>query len=170
MLLYSEQQRFQQKWILVVCLITPITFFFVSLLTLIRIWQSSSSSNYTAITFLICTLCVFISVLIPILIRKVGLDTEVSKKGLTFRFVPFHRREKVYLFENILCVEAVHYRPIRDYGGWGIRIGRNGKAYNVSGNMGVMVNLEDGKRFLIGSQKSELLAQIITSNLRLKCK
>ena len=103
--------------------------------------------------------------LIPILIRRIGLNTRVSKQGLSLRFIPFHRHERTYLFENILCVEAVQYRPIRDYGGWGIRIGRNGRAYNVSGNMGVMINLKDGKTFLIGSQKSEVLAQIITNNL-----
>ena len=165
MALYSEQQRFQQKWVLAICLTTPISFLFLSSLSLRQIWQTDSFSNSAETTFLICTLSGFITMLIPILIRRIGLNTRVSKQGLSLRFIPFHRHERTYLFENILCVEAVQYRPIRDYGGWGIRIGRNGRAYNVSGNMGVMINLKDGKTFLIGSQKSEILAQIITNNL-----
>jgi hypothetical protein len=53
------------------------------------------------------------------------------------------------------------YRPIRDYGGWGIRYGRGGKAYNVSGNRGVMLELSDGQKLLIGSQRPEELANAI---------
>jgi hypothetical protein len=53
------------------------------------------------------------------------------------------------------------YRPIRDYGGWGIRYGRNGKAYNVSGNRGVMLEFSHGQKLLIGSQKPGDLANAI---------
>ena len=54
------------------------------------------------------------------------------------------------------------YRPILDYGGWGIRWGPGkGWAYNVSGNRGVQLELLDGKQLLIGSQNPEKLAQMI---------
>lgn len=79
--------------------------------------QTDSFSNSPGTTFLICTLSGFITILIPILIRRIGLSTRVSKQGLSSRFIPFHRYERVCLFENILCVEAVQYRPIWDYGG-----------------------------------------------------
>jgi hypothetical protein len=39
-----------------------------------------------------------------------------------------------------------------EYGGWGIKYGKMGKAYNVSGNRGVQLEFTDGKRLLIGSQ------------------
>ena len=47
------------------------------------------------------------------------------------------------------------YNPIRDYGGWGIRWGTKGKAYNVSGNRGLYLEFSDGKQLLIGLQKPE---------------
>ena len=58
--------------------------------------------------------------------------------------------------------EARTYRPILEYGGWGIRytMGR-GWAYNVSGNQGVQLELASGKRILIGSQRAEELARAI---------
>jgi len=39
-------------------------------------------------------------------------------------------------------------------GGWGIRWGsaRYGSAYNVSGNQGVLFELKNGKKFLLGTQ------------------
>ena len=48
-----------------------------------------------------------------------------------------------------------------DYGGWGIRRGRRGWAYNVSGNRGVLLQLENEKTLLIGSQRPDELAAAI---------
>jgi TATA-box binding protein (TBP) (component of TFIID and TFIIIB) len=50
-----------------------------------------------------------------------------------------------------------------EYGGWGIKYGRKGKAYNVSGNRGVQLVFKDGKQLLIGSQRAEELAEAISS-------
>jgi hypothetical protein len=59
--------------------------------------------------------------------------------------------------------EARTYRPILEYGGWGIRYSPFGQgcAYNVSGNRGVQLELADGQRILIGSQRAEELARAI---------
>jgi hypothetical protein len=82
------------------------------------------------------------------------------------RFFPFHRRPRVIDLENIESVEAVRYSPLRDYGGWGIRHGSAGKAYNVSGNQGVVLRLKNGKTVLLGSQRYEELAAAIESARR----
>ncbi len=51
------------------------------------------------------------------------------------------------------------YRPIADYGFWGIRAGRDGeRALIARGNRGVRLELTDGTRLLIGSQRPEALA------------
>ena len=160
--LYFEQQRFRQKWILLICSITPAVLLFP---LMVSVLSSGSMPDSAKASFFIFLITAFVAIVIPILLRKVGLDTRVSREGLSFRFVPFHRHERVYSFEYILGVEAVQYSPVRDYGGWGIRVGRVGMAYNVYGNMGVMVTLKNGKSFLIGSQRSESLAEIITGKL-----
>ena len=53
------------------------------------------------------------------------------------------------------------YEPIWEYGGWGIRLGAGGGAYNMRGNEGVQLHLRDGRRLLIGSQRAEELAEVI---------
>ena len=55
------------------------------------------------------------------------------------------------------------YSPMREYGGWGIRFGKSGKAYNIKGDEGLQLVFKNGKRLLIGSQKSQELAQAVDS-------
>ena len=68
--------------------------------------------------------------------------------------------------EDLKSVEARTYSPIREYGGWGFRYGRSGKAYNVMGNRGVQLELKSGERVLLGSQKAEDLAAAIQGEMR----
>jgi hypothetical protein len=60
--------------------------------------------------------------------------------------------------EQIARVEVIEYRPLRDFGGWGLRFGRQGMMYNARGNRAVKLNLTNGKVLFIGSQQPEQLA------------
>jgi len=60
--------------------------------------------------------------------------------------------------EKEAAIAVKTYSPILDYGRWGIRYGWRGKAYNVSGNRGVIFVLPGGETLLIGSQRPEELA------------
>jgi hypothetical protein len=91
------------------------------------------------------------------------LITEVRDDAVYVRFFPLaHQRIP---FEDIRRCEVRTYRPIREFGGWGIRYGRGAKAYNVSGNRGVQLELSNGKRFLIGSGRPEELARAIEERM-----
>lgn len=104
-------------------------------------------------------------ILVPVgigfLIWVARLETEVRQDGLYIRYVPFRRHFKRFQAEDLSEYHARTYRPILEYGGWGIRFGWKGRAYNVSGNRGVQLVFRDGRRVLIGSsQPSELEAAI----------
>jgi hypothetical protein len=64
---------------------------------------------------------------------------------------------------EIVHRETRTYWPILEYGGWGISYSFFGKgwAYNVNGNRGGQLELANGKRILIGSQRAEELARAI---------
>ncbi len=63
---------------------------------------------------------------------------------------------------NVKSHAIVQYRPIADHGGWGIRAGRDGeRVLTARGNRGVRLELTDGTRLLIGSQRPEELAETI---------
>jgi hypothetical protein len=109
-------------------------------------------------------LLILMGIGLPLLFYKMKLLTEVKEDGVYINFVPLSRQ--VMRFEDIVTCEVRTYRPLREYGGWGVRYGRAGKAYNVSGNRGVQLKLSSGKGLLIGSQRPEELAQAIQAGLK----
>ena len=60
--------------------------------------------------------------------------------------------------DEIVTARAVTYEPMREFGGWGIRFGRNGsRAYSMSGDRGVELILANGKRIVLGSLEPDRL-------------
>lgn len=94
------------------------------------------------------------------------LNTSVTGEGVEIKTL--YVLSRLIRFDDIASAENVQYRPIRDYGGWGIRFSRNGMAYNMSGDRGVALKLKNGKRVLIGSQRSAELATAINSGRGLR--
>ena len=110
-------------------------------------------------------------VLIPlgtaVLVWVNRLETEVRTDGLYVRYFPFHRRFRRFGAEDLSECFARKYRPIWEYGGWGIKGGwKAGRAYNVSGNEGVQLVFENGKRLLIGSEEANELEAAIRSLMK----
>jgi hypothetical protein len=95
------------------------------------------------------------SLLLVWAMRVMRLKTRVDGQGVHLHFVLLRRRSVP--FAEITGCEVVDYRPLRDYGGWGIRRGRGGWAYNVSGSRGVRLELSDGQHLLVGSRRPEQL-------------
>ena len=97
----------------------------------------------------------------PALFAFGNLTSEVREDGIYIRFIPFQWSFQKIGYDELDTFEVTTYRPIRDYGGWGVRYGSKGKAYNVSGNRGVLLTFKNGKRLLIGSQRSDEFHQWI---------
>jgi hypothetical protein len=90
------------------------------------------------------------------------MTTEVTPTEVRvwFGWVPVYRR--VILIIGIQRYQVIEYRPFADYGGWGIRTGRDGeRVLSARGNRGVRLELADGSKLLIGSQRCEELAETI---------
>lgn len=108
----------------------------------------------------------FVILFILFVLNIVKLKIEVGISELTFSMFPLMLQAKRYKLSEIEKAEPVIYRPIVDFGGWGIRYGKKGMwAYNVYGNKGVIVSLKSGKKFLLGTQKPEELARSIMKPL-----
>jgi len=156
---YREVQHFRQPWLwLLIAGIFGVTMWsFVQQIVL-----GSPFGQNPASDTVVMIIAVAFGLAFPVLFCVANLTAEVRSDGLYYRFFPFHLRFRKITAESLVSYEVRTYRPIRDYGGWGIRYGRDGKAYNVSGNRGVMLELSDGQRLLIGSQKPEDLANAIS--------
>ena len=95
----------------------------------------------------------------PAFVVVARLITEVRPGQLSVGLAPF--RFKRISLQEIDSAEVREYSAMREFGGWGIRFSRYGRAYNAYGNRGVQLVLEGGSRILIGTQRpAELLAAL----------
>ena len=87
------------------------------------------------------------------------LITEVRDEGLFYRYPPLLSRFKKIAPGEIGEYAIRRYRPLREYGGWGIKTGsrKYGTAYNAYGNTGLQLTLSNGKKILIGTQRPDAL-------------
>ena len=156
--LYRETQHFRQLWLWVLVL-------FIALLSLYGAFQQlileKPFGNNPAPDSVMVIIAIIFGIGLPLFTFSTNLTTEVHSDGLYIRFFPFHLSFRRIAIEEIMGFEACTYNPIRDYGGWGIRYGRKGKAYNVSRNRGVQLELLNRKHLLIGSQKPKELAEAL---------
>jgi hypothetical protein len=112
-------------------------------------------------------LAIGLGLLMFLIVLLLHMTTEVNATDLYvwFGWAPSYPR--VVPISSVRCVEVVTYRPIADYGCWGIRSGRDGeKAFIARGNRGVRIELSDGTKLLIGSQRPELLASLLDRAVR----
>ena len=135
--IFYEIQQFRQKWIWTILLIV----LFVLFLPII----SGMVSILLGVILILTGFC-FIW-----LFYSMKLITEIKGDSIHIKFSPF--TTKIIHFSEIIKYEIRQYRPIIEYGGWGIRFNRSGKAYTVSGNIGIQIQLSVGKGILIGTQQ-----------------
>lgn len=164
-LLYHEVQHFRQVWLWVVLLgISSMSIYAV----VQQLILDKPFGNNPAPDILVLIIALIFGLGFPIFFYKITLTTEVTSDGLYFRFFPMHLSfQKKIPLEDLKAYEAITYRPLKEYGGWGIRYGAKGKAYNISGNRGVRLELSSGRRILIGSQRPEELAGAIGSAVKI---
>ena len=113
---------------------------------------------------LLITCGIILPIAIAVFFLMLKMETEVRPDTLYVRFFPFHIHFKKFAAVDLAKHYARTYKPLLEYGGWGIRCGwRGGRAYNVSGNQGVQLIFKNGKKLLIGSQKADELADAISS-------
>jgi hypothetical protein len=104
-----------------------------------------------------------IGVALPALFLSMKMTTQVYPDRLEIRMAPFVNR--TFRPADISNATARTYRPVREYGGWGIRGWKSNRAYNISGDQGVQLVLTSGDRVLIGTQRPQELQAAIASIL-----
>lgn len=147
---FIETQKVKQLWI-IIFLIT------VNIFAILNFVQMPLSFGSVAPLVVI-----FIANLVLIALK---LNTLISKEGISYQLFPFHLKPLLISWNEVASVEVRKYKPLRDYGGWGYRFSiKNGKAFNVSGNMGLQIILKNGDKILIGTQKPEELETYLKNN------
>jgi hypothetical protein len=157
--LFREEQQFRQWWLwLILWGVAAVSWWgFYEQIVRGRPWGSNPGPDWVIwLTWLLagCGL--------PLLFWRLKLVVEVQPREVLIDLQPLVRR--AIPLAEIERVEKRAYRPLRDYGGWGIKgWSLRSIAYNVSGNQGVELTLGDGRRVMLGSARAAALAGAIES-------
>lgn len=89
------------------------------------------------------------------------LDSNIDETSISVRLCPFGSRKIAW--KNVEKAYIRNYKPILEYGGWGIRygLGNKGMAYTVGGYQGLQFELSNGKKVLIGTKKASELTEFL---------
>lgn len=95
-----------------------------------------------------------------------GLTVQVRETGILLHLgsIPLIRRHVP--FSEVLSVASVRYRPLVEFGGWGVRGTRKRRAWTARGDQGVALELAGGRQLIIGSDRPRRLEDRIRSALR----
>ncbi|HHB52059.1 MAG TPA: hypothetical protein ENK75_03300 [Saprospiraceae bacterium] len=151
---YTEHQKFTQWWLWLLILSLNL-FFIVNLFKSIGVDHTDTPD--TKILFIVSVL----NILLTVLFFSIRLDTRIKKSGIEVRLFPFRRNYKHFYWDKIAKIYTRVYKPILEYGGWGVRYGSKGKALNISGNKGLQIEFTTGKKLLIGTQNPEEINRIL---------
>ena len=149
---FYETQQFRQLWVWTIillvmfALITPIFFGVIGILL-----------SIVLVTFSFGFIFLF---------WKMKLITTIKEDGINIIFVPF--TNFIIPFSKIKYYKIREYRPIIEYGGWGIRFNKSGKAYTVCGTTGLQISLLNGKEILIGTQRPDPILESLNKKMMLQ--
>ncbi len=161
-IIYQEEQRLRQIWIWIVVLFVTGLAWYGSYQQLIL---GEPFGSNPAPDWMMAVIWVVFGIGFPLIFVVFRLRTEVRPDGVYLKFAPVQRSYKIFPAAEIERAEVEKYKPIREYGGWGWRFGKKGKAYSISGRRGVVLHFKEGSRILIGTKKPHALLQAVQNIL-----
>jgi hypothetical protein len=157
---FHEIQSFRLKRVRILLAIPPVGMLLLLIWQVIlgHPWGRQPASNASIAGWTIFLWLVYLRLV------TVRLVTEVRTGEISVAMRGFWRERRIPL-SQIKAAQAVTYDAARDWGGYGVRTTRRGKAYIAGGNRGVRLSLANGGMLLIGSERPEELVACLHSRL-----
>ena len=143
-MLFREEQRFWAAWVwaLLVAFDLPI-------LLLVVFTGEPALLTGAAIVSLVALLFAA---------ARLSVDVTAEEITVSFHYLWTTRRIKI---ADVRRAHATTYNALLEYGGYGVRLGPRGWAFNTGGDEGVLVETNDGTRLMIGSRRAAELEAAI---------
>jgi hypothetical protein len=152
---FKEEQKFTQWWLWIFLIgigIFPIFGIYKQLI----IGEKFGDKPISDSGLVIFCLLIFSIIAMFWFIR---LITEIDKEEIRINFFPFVKKQ--ISWKEIKSVEIVNYGFV----GWGIRLWtKYGTVYNTKGNRGLAIELLNGEKYLIGTQRENEVKEMIKKN------
>lgn len=155
--LFDEKQRFTQWW-LYAGIVPVLVLEVVTLSKEAQVWYDWWP--------------LLLSIAIFSLFLLVSMRTVITDEAITVYYFPLLLKPRTFSWADIDKAYVRQYSPISEYGGWGIKgMGsKYGKAYNVKGNQGLQLELKNGQKLLIGTQRMQELDQLLQNYFKVYLK
>ncbi len=150
---YKEEQRFSQVWlwILTIGIGLILVYGIYKQIILGQPIGDKPISNIVLILFYIFMMAVLS------FLWMLKLTTEMDSDSIIINFFPVVNK-KIY-WSDIQSFQIVDYGFV---GGWGIRLWtKYGTVYNTKGRKGLAIELKNGKKYCIGTQKEAELKEFL---------
>jgi hypothetical protein len=145
---FKEVQRIDTLWPLLILAVTLVS----NWILYFRLHESNLDFFYISVPT---------AMLLSGILVMTKLTTRIDTDGIYFRLFPFQLRSRLIYWHEIESIEVRNYKPIKEFGGWGLRWSRHGKAYSVRGSEGIQLILKDKKRILIGTRMSKKAREVV---------
>ena len=155
--IFKEIQKFRQWWLWLLLVYVAGDVLWITFKTLRANETFTLESTGTPLLLLL------IPIIAMLFILSAKLETEITGAGIYVRFFPIHRRFRFYPWSIIDQAYVRTYKPLLEYGGWGLRGLGSKRAINVSGNKGLQLVLQNGDRLLIGTRRMQEVEAVLTS-------
>ena len=89
---------------------------------------------------------IIIPILVFLLLFFIKLEWEFTESDFRYRFFPFIIKERIIQYSDIQNMSVMKINPLFEFGGWGLRRGKLGKAYTTDGNLIIHIELKSGQK------------------------
>ncbi len=178
-LLYKEEQKNKALWIklmmIAVSLVVLVPFYvglYKQLVLGISFGKQEMSNGGLVLFVLMMTVIILVA---DWIVFGSKLVIEIDTQSVKFRYPPLIPKYRVIHRSTIKSYEVRQYKPVWEYGGWGIKAGRTrggifnkkhrkrlssrNMAYTISGNKGLQLYLKNGREVLLGTERPEAIAK-----------
>ena len=114
--------------------------------------------------FLSSAVILFVALFFLIIKLKVRIDDN----EIRLKFIPFFWKEKSIKWEEIKKAEVRKSKSIREFGGWGYRVGKGKRAYTLYGHWVIDITFKNDKHLFIGTQKHCEIDVLLKKTIYLK--
>lgn len=149
---FKEEQKFTQWWLWI--FLTGIGIFSIfGIYKQLIIGEKFGDKPMSNPDLIIFCLLIFSIITMFWFLR---LKTEIDNEEIRINFFPFVKKQ--ISWKEIKSIEIVNYGFV----GWGIRLWtKYGTVYNTKGNKGLAIELLNGEKYLIGTQRENEVKEII---------
>lgn len=152
---FKETQTYRGTWIMYLMMMTEIpTLILVTVILLNSSEDISEAIIHLAIIFSIMAVAFT-------LLMTIKLDVRLDHKGIHYKYSPFINKWRLIAKSDIISIEVIKYAPISDYRGWGLKGNKTTKAYSVIGDMGILLDVGEEKKIMIGTQRGSELSVFV---------